>query len=897
MDKDKYLIFINDKNKTEEIEKVSSPNQSKVEIKFYSNSTSYTYRKNRVVIFKDPEEIDVTSCLVYLDGICLSNILKLLDFKSYIRICYENGRENVYKKNRIAIERNALINKKTNNLLKYLKDLSQNIDPENDFLFRQYEKMTQLSDNSILAKYLNPKKIDIFNNNYANIFPFGFNLSQENAVSKAMTNQVSIIEGPPGTGKTQTILNILANIIIQNKTVAIVSNNNAATMNVFDKLNKYDLSFIAAFLGNNDNKEKFFNNQNINYPEFTDIKNKDKDLKGLRNDIESETNSIKEMLSSQNEIALLKQQYEELLIEKKHFLELYKKREGKAKKYMSFIRSNSEIILSLWADFEYLQTTNKKVSVLFKIKNLFKYGIFSFSFYNYSIDMIIAFLQNSFYIYKEKELKERISKLDKRLIKFDFENTMALHTKNSMELFKMYLSKRYKLSTNRKKFDIDSLWKGFTEFIFEYPVILSTTHSLRNCTGRNYLYDYLIIDEASQVDIVAGSLALSCAKNVVVVGDLKQLPHIVTKEAEEIVDTVYSEYKIDQFYHYRNNLLLSISNILSDAPKTLLKEHYRCHPKIIGFCNKKFYNDELIVLTNPKEGNNNPLTLYKTVDGSHARGTYNQRQIDVITNEILPIIDEDNIGIVSPFRKQVNKLNIEVKTSDVIEVDTVHKYQGREKNIMILSTVVDKENEFADNVNLLNVAISRAVDKLYVVVSDNEKNKNMKDLVDYIKYNNFDIQDSKIYSIFDLLYQNYAPHLNKYRTKIKKISSYDSENLMNFVIKKVLSKEEFRHLNVVSNYQLNRIIVDVGILNSEELSFIKNPWSHIDFIIYNKINKQIVLAVEVDGYAFHENNPEQLKRDNIKDSILNKYNIPLIRFATNGSKEEEKLFECLTRLL
>ena len=46
------------------------------------------------------------------------------------------------------------------------------------------------------------------------------------AVEMAITNKISVIKGPPGTGKTQTILNIIATAIINNKTVAVVSNNN-----------------------------------------------------------------------------------------------------------------------------------------------------------------------------------------------------------------------------------------------------------------------------------------------------------------------------------------------------------------------------------------------------------------------------------------------------------------------------------------------------------------------------------------------------------------------------------------------------------------------------------------------------------------------------------------------
>ena len=64
-----------------------------------------------------------------------------------------------------------------------------------------------------------------------------------------------LIEGPPGTGKTQTILNIIANIIRNGQTVAVVSNNNAATENVYEKLQKYHLDYLCAKLGKRDNKE------------------------------------------------------------------------------------------------------------------------------------------------------------------------------------------------------------------------------------------------------------------------------------------------------------------------------------------------------------------------------------------------------------------------------------------------------------------------------------------------------------------------------------------------------------------------------------------------------------------------------------------------------------------
>ena len=180
------------------------------------------------------------------------------------------------------------------------------------------------------------------------------------------------------------------------------------------------------------------------------------------------------------------------------------------------------------------------------------------------------------------------------------------------------------------------LWKNFDAFIKEYPVILSTTHSLRSCIGKNYLFDYLIVDEASQVDIVTGALALSCAKNAVIVGDTKQLPMVVPNDIGITARNIFDSSGLDVPFNYtEHSLLSSFLSLYHNIPKTLLKEHYRCHPKIIGFCNQKFYNNELIIFTDEKE-NDKPLVLYKTSKGNHARGKVNQRQIDVIFNEIIP---------------------------------------------------------------------------------------------------------------------------------------------------------------------------------------------------------------------------------------------------------------------
>src|SRR5699024_5562386 len=380
-----------------------------------------------------------------------------------------------------------------------------------------------------------------------------------------------------------------------------------------------------------------------------------------------------------------------------------------------------------------------------------------------------------------------------------------------------------------------------------------------NCVKNNYLYDYILIDEASQVDIVAGSLALSVAKNAVIVVDDKQLPNVVNDVLKKETEQIFRRHEISHSYHFANHsLLTSIMQVLPEVPQTLLQEHYRCHPKIIGFCNKKFYENELIVLTDDYE-DNEPIVVYQTVKGNHARGRVNQREADVIFKEVMEkeSLDdtEDSIGVVTPYREQVKTLN-KTNTKNDIEIDTVHKYQGREKDIMILSTVVNnmEKYDFADDPNLINVAVSRAVSKLIIVTADGSEhwgNTNVGDLIGYVKYHNHEIISSEIYSVFDFLYSCYREKLNKLMIKMNKVSEYPSENLMNMVIEEVLSEKAFHHLDVILHQPLRMLIKDTSLLSKAEYTYAMNSWTHTDFVIFNKMNKLPVLVIEVDGHQFH----------------------------------------------
>jgi hypothetical protein len=374
----------------------------------------------------------------------------------------------------------------------------------------------------------------------------------------------------------------------------------------------------------------------------------------------------------------------------------------------------------------------------------------------------------------------------------------------------------------------------------------------------------------------------------------------VDRDIQEKTDMVFNAYKLPKPYRYSNHSLLSsILDLFPAIPKTLLREHYRCHPKIIEFCNKKFYNNQLIIHSEYTDMRQ-PLIVYKTTMGNHARDRMNQRQIDIIKEEIIPKEKLENVdlGIVTPYRNQTNALQQNFQGT-WIKADTVDKFQGRENEVIILSTVDNEISDFTDNPNRLNVAVSRAIEQLIVVVNgnNNEKDNNIADLIKYIEYNNFSIVESELNSIFDLLYKGYEDERAKFIRKSGKVSSFDSENLMFGLIKRVLSEDKFLKFDVLMHFPLRQLIKDLSKLDEQEIKYASNPFTHIDFLIYNKLGKSPVLGIEVDGFEFHKEGTKQSERDKMKERILTKYNFPILRFRTNESNEVERLTGKLHELL
>ncbi|MFM7469759.1 MAG: AAA domain-containing protein [Vampirovibrionales bacterium] len=260
-----------------------------------------------------------------------SNVRSFRHFENKCEVTFTNGKVFTYNAANVRIIESVLNNSKAFECFKYLKEIAEviglkvEIDDEKvvNILSCNYSKIDFKSD-SMLDTFLNGNIPRAFTDKPAlitdEIYPFGFNVSQKKAVENALINQLSIIEGPPGTGKTQTILNIIANAIVRGESVAVVSSNNSATKNVLDKLKKYNVDFIAAYLGNTVNKKDFISSQNV-LPDIKAWKLEAKDILALQQDLKIRYNTLQEKLVQQNELSVLKSELSALEIEQKYFMQ------------------------------------------------------------------------------------------------------------------------------------------------------------------------------------------------------------------------------------------------------------------------------------------------------------------------------------------------------------------------------------------------------------------------------------------------------------------------------------------------------------------------------------------------------------------------------------------------
>ncbi|WP_067751092.1 AAA domain-containing protein [Orrella dioscoreae] len=724
------------------------------------------------------------------------------------------------------------------------------------------------------------------------IYPFGLNESQLTAVEQAFRAQVSVIEGPPGTGKTQTILNILANILLRGQTVAVLSNNNAAVENVYEKLEKCGLGYLVAKLGKKDNRQDFFDE----LPSWPASEAEPEPAPTL-GDIQATLARLKQQLYDRNRAAQLQVELDELVIERRYLqqwqtdcrvpatvsLDKYGLTPGKTADLMAYLAHLGE----------------QRIRLKDRVELLFNFRIFRAKPFAQGDARLAVFhaLQMHFYDKALRDKEVALKACRESLALGHFEALLDELKLASMRHLKQHLQK---LPRPSERFDAENYKKQFDAFLQRFPILGSSTHSIVNSLAPGTILDYVIIDEASLQDIVPGILPLGCAKNLIVVGDNRQLAHIPV--------TLGVPAPAEAYDCERYSLLDSCIGVFQETlPRTLLKEHYRCHPRIIQFCNQQFYDNALVPMTEDK--GENPMRLVITAKGNHARQNTNQRELDsllkVLEAEGDPVgIDRDGRGFIAPFRNQVDLSGTHLPVDFV--KDTVHKFQGRECDEIVFSTVLDRKRynqtpqrlAFVDDPRMINVAVSRAKRCFTLVTGDEvftEHNRHIAALMRYITYYAPDDQvvRAPVVSAFDLLYREFDQSLARLDARLRpEDSRYKSEQIVAQLLREALADPSCQGLIVHDQVKLDQL---ASPSNTEwtprERAFMAR--ASCDFVIYFKVGKTPVGVIEVDGGS--HDRPDQIERDGVKNGILAKVEIPILRLRTVESRIAERIGEFIAQ--
>lgn len=717
------------------------------------------------------------------------------------------------------------------------------------------------------------------------IFPFGMNLSQIQAVKRAFSSQISIIEGPPGTGKTQTILNIIANVLLQNKRVAIVSNNNSAVENVYEKLEQYGLGHAVARLGSNKNKADFFQNQ----PALPDASQQEKISPAA---IDAAVEKVKTTLKLQYARARYLTEINELETEARYLERWMQTQTIETGWPIDKYHLTPEKITHLMA---WIQTnTRNRLSLGDRLRLAFRFGIIDSRPFTSREQRQQRFyqLQRYYYELRLKTAKEGLAETASQLEQGDVEALINTIARDSLSCLKGHLAARLH---NDEQFNEENYRQKLDAFLERYPVIGSTTHSLISSVGPKAQLDYVIVDEASQQDILPGIFALACARNVIVVGDRKQLAHVPARIPHPIPAPV------EHYDCQRHSLLDSLLTLYGNQiPVTLLREHYRCHPKIIQFCNRQFYDNQLVIMTEDK--GEPALSLVITAKGNHSRNYSNLREIESI--EALEWNEASQRGFIAPFKAQVALAQKEAG-EDFVHA-TVHKFQGRECEEIVFSTVLDRKAsaralDFVDAPRLINVALSRAKNRFVLVTGDEvfeQNNRHICALIRYMRYyaDNNEIYHSPVVSAFDLLYEEYDRSLEALKARLDpRVSRYRSEQIAARLIGDALNEKAYSALHMHSQILLRQLVhLAADQLSDREKEFM-NQGASCDFVLYYRLGKQPAAVIEIDGE--HHNYPDQAERDELKRELLEKSNIPLLRLRTIDSRIESRIRYFLDEVL
>ena len=245
-------------------------------------------------------------------------------------------------------------------------------------------------------------------------------------------------------------------------------------------------------------------------------------------------------------------------------------------------------------------------------------------------------------------------------------------------------------------------------------IVAATAH--RACTMpylRQRKFEMVIVDEAAQLtEPLTLGLTLR-GRRFVLVGDDRQLPPVVRTRG--LAQSMFERLKLE-------------AEAANSEALTLLDTQYRMHPDIMLVSNRLFYDGRLSSgVTHedrlPPDGDSVMFVPVIPAAGSVNDSRRNAAEAEMVAQLVqrfmaMPGVSPSGIGVVSPFRAQVALIR-KLLQDVAVTVDTVERFQGGERDIMILSLVRAEGSDFVFDERRFNVAITRARRKLILVAHPN----------------------------------------------------------------------------------------------------------------------------------------------------------------------------------
>lgn len=638
------------------------------------------------------------------------------------------------------------------------------------------EEYSQSKEKSVPMKDMN-KITDFYP-----ITPLSLSDSQLQVVKNIDNSKFVAVQGPPGTGKSQTIVNLVAHLVANGKTVLVASRMDKAVDVVAERLNDLGASHMALRAGHLNYQRQL--SEELNNLLAQNNSDLDDDIEDIllvdTKDMKDHLDMLKNMENKSETIIKLEKNWHDKLEE----VEEQEKILGK-KEYIKKTLKKGEIDM-VAGIIKVLEHNMEKAGFISKIANFTSLGQLKkilnlkdfdvnyetigklkqeleFANMEWSLRKIEADIQKTGNLHMLAEqirtMKRKQKSLATNILKNKRREALKelLRDENKRRRLKVHAKS---LVANRKRLQTNILEEeDFRPLLEAFPCWCVTTYAVSDSLPlKPGMFDVAIIDEASQCDIASCFPILFRAKRAVIVGDDKQLPHLsFLEKAKE--QSFLSQYGIPDKYQlmwrFRTNSMFDLADYYS-MNSVMLDEHFRSLPPIINFSNHEFYNDRIRVMRKDKP-DENVLELVEVVDGKvDFDATRNLPEIEALVKRLHEIIIEDErknpdnpvtVGIISPFRAQVEQLKVSVSKvlSDYmikkhqIEIGTAHTFQGDERDIMMISWAVADNSYtqslmFMQKANLFNVAITRGRNKVINFVSRNPRELPDGHFRNYVSY-------------------------------------------------------------------------------------------------------------------------------------------------------------------